>query len=91
MENTYEGPDSEKEKDSSHLKVRLLFSFFNWNFKNRAIVTLFNGEILFKVHIMKISHIPQSRKTDKLTLLTIYQYFVNLISSVPYHPPPYLY
>ena len=28
MENTYEGPDSEKEKDSSHLKVRLLFSFF---------------------------------------------------------------
>ena len=63
MENTYEGPDSEKEKDSSHSKVRLLFSFFNWNFKNRAIMTFFNGDILFKVHIMKISNIPQSRKT----------------------------
>lgn len=40
MENTYEGPDSQKEKDSNRSKVRLLFSSFNsslWNFSNRAI------------------------------------------------------
>lgn len=33
MENTYEGPDSQKEKDSNHSKVRLVFSFFNLEFK----------------------------------------------------------
>lgn len=27
MANTYEGPDSQKEKDSNYSKVRLLFSF----------------------------------------------------------------
>lgn len=40
MENTYEGPDSQKEKDSNRSKVRLLFSSFNssiCNFSNRAI------------------------------------------------------
>ena len=39
MENTYEGPDSEKEKDSSHLKVRLLFSFFKEDIETQLKLT----------------------------------------------------
>lgn len=38
MENTYEGPDSQKEKDSNHSKVRLIFIYFVWNLKNRTII-----------------------------------------------------
>lgn len=37
MENTYEGPDSQKEENSNCSKVRLLFSLFNLEFKNRTM------------------------------------------------------
>lgn len=48
-------------------------------------MALFNGDILFKAHIMKLSNIPKAERLV-FSLLAIYQYFVDLMSSIPYRP-----
>lgn len=51
MENPYEGPDSQKEKDSNSSKVRLLFSLFYLEFNNynqrHSMVTFFLKFMLY--------------------------------------------